>query len=91
MKYLLQVKKSYLGISPLIIVILSNQICDYLVLMFVILQRSSFKRYMVDFQLNVNDLTYVSILENCISPKYPHISYYIKKLGLAWIVIIIKV
>lgn len=63
--------------------ILSNKIYDYLVPMFIMLQRSCFKRYMVDFQLNMNDLIYVLILENFVSPKYPHISYHIKKLGFA--------
>lgn len=62
--------------------ILSNKICDYLVPMFITLQRSCFKRYMVDFQLNMNDLIYVLILENFVLPKYP-ISRHIKKLGFA--------
>ena len=66
MKCLLGFRKSYLEIlsHPILVILVKY------VPMFIILQRSFFKRRMVDFQLNINDLIEELILANLISPKY---------------------
>ena len=52
MKYLLCFRKSYLEILPHLILVILLKYTP----MVIILKRSFFKRHMVDFQLNINDL-----------------------------------
>lgn len=66
MKYLPCFRKSYLEILPHPILVILLKYTP----MVIILKRSFFRRHMVDFQLNINDLIQELILANLISPKY---------------------